>query len=69
MKTLKVSAVIFLLLGLLLSGCETTAGTAKGLAVGIGGTAYGAGSGAVKDSKNTYNFIQGLDAWIKKNLW
>lgn len=61
---------VFLLLVLFsviifLGGCETIAGTTQGVAYGVGSTATGMG----KDTYNTYNFIQAMDMWFKKNLW
>lgn len=48
-----------------LSGCQTAAGTAKGLACGVENTAEGIG----KDVYATGGFLESVDSWIKKNLW
>lgn len=64
---LRNSAVILFLLafGLMLTGCETTAGLAKGVA----GTVVATGNGVVQDTKTTVNFLQKADKWVQKNLW
>ena len=50
---------------ILICGCETAAGTAKGVACGVGSTA----ESVAKDTKNTYNFILAIDEWFKRNYW
>lgn len=77
-KKIKFSwGIIFLLLFvILINGCETAAGAAKGVAgsvaSGIGSTAEGIGNvgkGVGKDSYNFWKFILATDKWIKENLW
>ncbi|OGX17335.1 MAG: hypothetical protein A3K83_01380 [Omnitrophica WOR_2 bacterium RBG_13_44_8b] len=48
-----------------LYGCETVKGAGGGIACTTAGTVEGIG----KDTKNTYDFIQATDNWIRKNLW
>jgi len=50
---------------ILINGCETTVGAAKGVACGVGSTAEGVG----KDTCNLFKFIQTVDNWMRKNLW
>lgn len=55
-----------LLLGtILLNGCQTVEGAAKGVAFTIAGTA----NGVAKDSVNIWQAILKVDDWTKKNLW
>jgi predicted small secreted protein len=52
----------FLLLSIILiNGCQTTAGVAKGVAYSV--------EGAGKDTYNLFKFIQTADKWIRENLW
>ncbi len=61
--------VAFSFLVVLASGCATAVGTAAGAGVGaMTGAAVGAAEGA-KCDYNTFLGANGLDAWIKKNLW
>jgi len=61
-KARLVLAFCFLVAGLsLLSGCETS----KGVAVGVGATAVGAG----KDTMTAWDWLNKGDAWFKRNLW
>lgn len=53
-------AVLFLC-SIFISGCETAAGAAKGIAY----TAEGAG----KDTVGLCGAIMKLDNWIRENLW
>lgn len=54
---------------LFLFGCNTAKGAATGVATGVGATVVGTAKGAVKDVKDTRNFIVKADEWVKKNLW
>lgn len=54
-------AIYLFIAAISLGGCET----AKGVALGIGTTA----DGVAKDVCSTAGFFQGLDSWIRKNLW
>ena len=65
-----------LILGLLffvflvgISGCQTIKGTATGVAVGVGATAYGLGKGLSDDAYDTWGSIERADEWIKENYW
>ncbi len=57
------TVVLCVMLGFLvcLSGCETTAGAASGLAYTI--------EGAGKDTVNIFGALSGIDSWMRKNLW
>jgi predicted small secreted protein len=57
---------------ILLHGCETSKGvakgigsTAEGMAEGIGSTAEGVG----RDSFNLWQALVAADDWFKKNFW
>ena len=52
--------VLFLVIGLV-SGCETTAGAAKGVACTV--------EGAGKDTVGLWGAIMQADSWIRENLW
>jgi uncharacterized protein YceK len=56
---------LIILIGIISSGCATTTRTVAG----IGGTAYGFGTGAVKDTKDTANAIMRADKWFRENCW
>ncbi|MDD4953375.1 MAG: hypothetical protein PHG40_00510 [Candidatus Omnitrophica bacterium] len=58
-----------LFLAVLSSGCSTVkgaaAGTAGGVACGVGYTAMG----VAEDAKGTRNAVVWMDNWVKRNLW
>ena len=58
MRKVKFFAVVMLFGLLLLSGCETTKGVARGFTDGIN-----------KDSKTFWENLLKADSWIKENLW
>ncbi len=70
MKKKSIFFLVVVSLAVFVSGCATAAGTAAGAGAGaLTGAAIGAGTGAAAGAKCDYNFIMGLDSWIKKNLW
>jgi ABC-type uncharacterized transport system auxiliary subunit len=62
-SALSVAAILATLV--LLSGCYTTMGAAKGTVYTTGATAVGAG----KDAATTYGAILALDKWLEKTFW
>ncbi|MFH0762346.1 MAG: hypothetical protein V1925_00450 [Candidatus Omnitrophota bacterium] len=61
-----ITAIGVLLIGaVLISGCETAAGAAKGIAY----TAEGAGKDTVNIVGGTGGVLMKLDNWMRENLW
>ncbi len=56
-KMLLLSITLFLLVAVLICGCETTKG--------LGSAADGVG----KDLNNLWASLKGADQWMRKNLW
>ena len=59
-----VKGMLFLVLfcgGILISGCETTTGAARGI--------DDTSEGAAKEVVTPWDAIMKLDSWIRENLW
>ena len=61
--------LLFLVFLVSINGCQTVKGTATGVALGVGVTAYGVGKGLADDTRDTWDAIERADQWIKENYW
>ena len=64
---------IFIAVVSMLSGCETARGVSKGVGVGlvpgvVSGVEYTA-KGMAKDASFGFGLFDGIDTWLRDNLW
>jgi hypothetical protein len=60
------------LIVILVSGCETAKGFARGsgdLARGFGSAVLTTAKGVSEDTHNFFEFLKPADEWVKENLW
>ena len=61
--------LLFLVFVVSVSGCQAVKGTVTGVAVGVGGTAYGFSKGLADDAYNTWKAMEKADQWLQENYW
>ncbi|MFA5144894.1 MAG: hypothetical protein WC723_02680 [Candidatus Omnitrophota bacterium] len=57
-KRISFCCLAVLLCAVILTGCETCKGVAKGVSEGV-----------AKDTQSTGNVLLSVDDWIRRNLW